>query len=118
MPGSSAYLMTPATQFAMTAENPYIAAWNERITKMLGKYQLSPVPCTLAGPQLLMEESIVGVHSKRVALPLDEIWWEGLSPEESSPPSKLKRASVESTSTFDSKTGRIATRFIEDPRRP
>ncbi|RPB02290.1 hypothetical protein L873DRAFT_1673836 [Choiromyces venosus 120613-1] len=100
VPGSGAYIMTPATQFSMSAENPFLAAWNERITKVLTKYQLSPVPCTLAGPQLLMEEGIIGVHSKRVALPLDEIWWES-SPNSDGP--RRKRTSIESTGTVDSK---------------
>lgn len=99
IPGSGAYIMTPVTQPSMSAENPFIAAWNERITKALTKYQLSPVPCAQAGPQLL-EEGIIGVRSKRVALPLDEIWWES-SPNSDDP--RRKRTSMESTSTVDSK---------------
>lgn len=91
--------MTPSTQFSMSVENPFVAAWNERIKKLLTKNQLSPVPCTLVGPQLLMEEGIVGVHSKRIALPLDEIWWEAPSTGDccSLPAERPKRSSIEST---------------------
>lgn len=91
--------MMPTTQFTNAAENPYIHSWNERITKMLSRYQLSPVPCTLIGPQLLMEEEMIGVHSRRVALPLDEIWWESSDPDASAPhPTREKRISADASS--------------------
>lgn len=77
--------MIPTTQFANNAENPYIHSWNERITRMLTKFQRSPMPCTHIGPQLLMEGDVVGVRSRRVALPLDEIWWEGSDSDASTP---------------------------------
>lgn len=115
-PGSSAYTMVPTTQFASTAENAYIHAWNERITKMLTKNNLSPVPCTLIGPQLLMEEEIVGLQSKRVALPLDEIWWESPNSDSKAPHlTREKRisadaASIESRSGINRKSSQSTTR--------
>lgn len=107
--------MMPTTQFTSSAENIFIRDWNERITKVLTKYQLSPVPCTLIGPQLLMEEDIVAVHSKRVALPLDEIWWE--SDSDASPHlTREKRLSAD-TSSVESRSGVKRTNSLSITRR-
>lgn len=108
--------MIPTTQFANNAENPYIHSWNERITRMLTRFQRSPVPCTHIGPQLLMEENVVGVRSRRVALPLDEIWWEGSDSDTSTPHLVREKrisadvSSIESGSRNVRKTSLSATR--------
>lgn len=108
--------MIPTTQFANNAENPYIHSWNERITRMLTRFQRSPVPCTHIGPQLLMEGEVIGVRSRRVALPLDEIWWEGSDSDASTPHlAREKRisadvSSIESCSRNTRKTSLSITR--------
>lgn len=43
---------------------------------MLTKRAFSAVPCTLMGPSLLQEEELVNFQQVRIALPLDEVWWE------------------------------------------
>jgi len=37
---------------------------------------LPAVPCTLAGPSIVMEDGVTAIQFKRLALPLDTIWWE------------------------------------------
>ncbi|KAI5808748.1 hypothetical protein DFH27DRAFT_478098 [Peziza echinospora] len=83
-PGSSAYTITPITQFATQPKNIYIQGYNSRLAKVLTERQLSPIPCTLVGANLVMEDCLTNYHSLRLALPLDEIWWETES-ESSSP---------------------------------
>ncbi|KAL7272528.1 hypothetical protein RUND412_004659 [Rhizina undulata] len=106
VPGSSAYAITPTTQFAQSPENSFIDEWNNRITKMLSKQQLSAIPCTLMGPQLLMEDEIVGVHSKRMALPLDEVWWESSDAPDSASTYQRRRVSSDSNSISSNRSGK------------
>lgn len=75
-PGSSAYEITSTTQFSTQSENPLIMQWNDRIAKALVKRELLPVPCTLVGASFVAEEGVTAVVGKRLALPLDAIWWE------------------------------------------
>lgn len=96
-PGSSAYEITSTTQFSTQSENPLIMQWNDRIHKALVKRELPPVPCTLVGASFVAEEGVTAVISKRLALPLDAIWWE-------SPSAAADSASTsESSSSLSSK---------------
>jgi hypothetical protein len=99
-----AYEITTTTQFNSKCENPFIQQWNERIAKTLLKRNLPPLPCTLIGPSLTMEECIEGIQMKRLAVPLDEIWWE----------SSLDNAS-DSTSTSSSKRRSAGSENLEPP---
>ncbi|KAF8471832.1 hypothetical protein BDZ91DRAFT_477168 [Kalaharituber pfeilii] len=73
---SSAYTITPTLQFEAQPRNDHIKAYNARLQKVLGKRNLSPMPCTLMPSAIVMEGSLTNHHTLRMALPLDEAWWE------------------------------------------
>lgn len=93
---SSAYTITPTTQFEAQPKNTHIQIFNSRLRKILGKRNLSPTPCTLVGATFLMEGNLTNNHPVRYALPLDECWWEsntsdGSSAERGEPESGMMR---------------------------
>ncbi|KAF8422417.1 hypothetical protein EV426DRAFT_535303 [Tirmania nivea] len=90
----SAYTITTSTQFESQPQNHHVQFYNNRVSKILAKRALSPIPCSTVGMLFSMEDCLVNNHSARYALPLDEIWWESGSGKDSSPTSdgsELKR---------------------------
>ncbi|KAA8908935.1 hypothetical protein FN846DRAFT_776890 [Sphaerosporella brunnea] len=73
------YDISSSVQLSSNSENPFIQQWNEKIQKAFLARNLPPVPCTVIGPVLVQEDSVIGVQTKRLALPLDSIWWESAS---------------------------------------
>ncbi|TLS25762.1 hypothetical protein PpBr36_07835 [Pyricularia pennisetigena] len=70
-----AYVMTANTPMSSPLNN-YLVEYNSWVTKALDARSLSPVPCTIINPLLLQEEGLVGIGSKRLAVPLSEVKWE------------------------------------------
>lgn len=71
-----AYLMTPNTPLSAPTNN-FIIEYNGWVSKALEARSLSAVPCTLIGSLLLQEvETLAGLGSKRLAVPLSEVRWE------------------------------------------
>ncbi|KAF8246491.1 hypothetical protein K440DRAFT_487066, partial [Wilcoxina mikolae CBS 423.85] len=97
-PGIGAYEITSTTQFNSNSENTFIQQWNDRITKALVKRDLPPVPCTLVGASFLGEEGMTEVHSKRLALPFDTVWWESPNADSTSESSSSMCSNRRSTS--------------------
>lgn len=89
-----------AIQFSSKSENHFIQQWNERITKALLSRSLPPMPCTLVGPILVME-NLVGIVSIRRAVPLEAIWWES-NPDSASDNSMSARRRSIGTSSVES----------------
>jgi len=75
-PTTGAYDVNGAVQLKPSSENTFIQQWNDRVQKALMARDLPTVPCTLTGPSIVMEDGVTAVQSKRLALPLDTIWWE------------------------------------------
>ncbi|KAI5801214.1 hypothetical protein EDC01DRAFT_612616 [Geopyxis carbonaria] len=74
-PRTSAYPISSATHFS-TSENPYIVQYNDRMTALLTHLNIPSAPCTQIAPAILMLETLTLTAQKRIAIPLDEIWWE------------------------------------------
>lgn len=71
-----AYLMTANTPLSAPT-NSYLIEYNGWVSKALEARSLSAVPCTLIGSLLLQEvETLTGLGSKRLAVPLSEVRWE------------------------------------------
>ncbi|TLD10530.1 hypothetical protein PgNI_06493 [Pyricularia grisea] len=70
-----AYVMTANTPMSSPLNN-YLVEYNSWVTKALEGRSLSPVPCTSINPLLLQEEGLLGIGSKRLAVPLSEVKWE------------------------------------------
>lgn len=71
-----AYLMTANTPLSAPTNN-YLVEYNAWVAKALEARSLSAVPCTLIGSLLLQEvETLSGLGSKRLAVPLSEVRWE------------------------------------------
>ncbi|POR31556.1 Uncharacterized protein TPAR_08265 [Tolypocladium paradoxum] len=72
-----AYIMSSNTLFSAPL-NPFLVEYNNWLTRALETRDLSAVPCTLIGPVLLQESPILAdVRSRRLAVPLSEVRWEG-----------------------------------------
>lgn len=71
-----AYLMTSNTPLSGPLNN-FIVEYNGWVSKALEARSLSAVPCTLIGALLRQEvDTLTGVQSKRLAVPLSEVRWE------------------------------------------
>jgi SAM-dependent methyltransferase len=71
-----AYLMTANTPLSAPTNN-FLVEYNGWVSKALEARSLSAVPCTLIGSLLLQEvETLSGLGSKRLAVPLSEVRWE------------------------------------------
>jgi hypothetical protein len=71
-----AYLMTSNTPLSAPLNN-FLVEYNGWVSKALEARSLSSVPCTLIGALLRQEvDTLTGVQSKRLAVPLSEVRWE------------------------------------------
>jgi hypothetical protein len=71
-----AYLMTANTPLSAPTNN-FLVEYNGWVSKALEARSLSAVPCALIGSLLLQEvETLAGLGSKRLAVPLSEVRWE------------------------------------------
>lgn len=72
-----AYIMSSNTPLSAPL-NPFLVEYNNWLTRALETRNLSAVPCTIIGPALLQESEILtDVRSRRLAVPLSEVRWEG-----------------------------------------
>ncbi|KAG6040497.1 hypothetical protein E4U41_000366 [Claviceps citrina] len=72
-----AYVISSNTPLSAPV-NPFLVKYNMWLTRALDVRNLSAVPCTYIGPQLLQEsETLTEVKSRRLAIPLSEVRWEG-----------------------------------------
>ena len=100
--GTGAYVVSPTTGFEET-RNVYVKGYNERLSRGLAELGLQPVPCTMIAPAMV-GEGLVGVQGRRLAMPLDEVWWEEGGEKWESPGveafrKRMRRSSVHSTAT-------------------
>jgi len=71
-----AYLMSANTPLSPPLNN-FLVEYNGWIVRALESRDLSAVPCTRIGPNLLQEsESLADVRSRRLAVPLSDVRWE------------------------------------------
>ncbi len=71
-----AYVMTPNTPLS-TPLNNFLVEYNGWASRALDSRSLCAMPCTAIGPLLLQEaETLTGLGSRRLAVPLSEIRWE------------------------------------------
>ncbi|KAK1778639.1 hypothetical protein QBC45DRAFT_158101 [Copromyces sp. CBS 386.78] len=71
-----AYVMTAKTPFSSPL-NHFLVEYNAWLSKALEARSLCCMPCTLIGPMMLQEaETLTGMGSKRLAVPLSEVRWE------------------------------------------
>ena len=71
-----AYVMNGNTPLSAPLNN-FLVEYNTWISRALEARGLSAVPCTLVGPNLIQEaESLTGIGSRRLAVPLSEVRWE------------------------------------------
>lgn len=75
-PKSSAYNVTASTELLAETKNHFVDVFNKRLVRSCQKRNISPVPMAQLTSNLLMEGNITKNHNKRLALPLDEVWWE------------------------------------------
>ncbi|KAG5975451.1 hypothetical protein E4U55_007661 [Claviceps digitariae] len=71
-----AYVISSNTPLSAPV-NLFLAEYNAWLTRALEARNLSAVPCTYIGSQLLQEsETLTEVRSRRLAIPLSEVRWE------------------------------------------
>ncbi|KAG5986380.1 hypothetical protein E4U43_005531 [Claviceps pusilla] len=71
-----AYVISSNTPLSAPV-NLFLAEYNAWLTRALEARDLSAVPCTYIGSQLLQEsETLTEVRSRRLAIPLSEVRWE------------------------------------------
>ncbi|KAG7289399.1 hypothetical protein NEMBOFW57_005770 [Staphylotrichum longicolle] len=71
-----AYVMTANTPLS-TPLNNFLVEYNSWVSRALEARTLCAMPCTAVGPLLIQEaEALMGVDSRRLAVPLSEIRWE------------------------------------------
>ena len=74
---TATFLVAAGTPFA-PAQNKYLQQANAWIHEALNRRKLPPMPCSRIGPILYQEpESLANFGSRRVAIPLGELRWEG-----------------------------------------
>ncbi|KAH8879574.1 hypothetical protein GQ53DRAFT_589883, partial [Thozetella sp. PMI_491] len=71
-----AYVMTANTPLSAPT-NQFLLEYNAWLSKALEPRGLTPVPCAFVGPSFLQEaDSLTGLGSRRLAIPLSEVRWE------------------------------------------
>ncbi|KLU85247.1 SAM binding domain-containing protein containing protein [Magnaporthiopsis poae ATCC 64411] len=72
---NGAYVVTANTPMSSPLNN-FLVEYNAWVTKGLAACQLTPVPCTTINYNLLQEDQLTSVGSRRLAVPLSEVKWE------------------------------------------